>query len=67
MTADLLPDDLLAGRTPAVERAMDPTSAAPRAAAVGNDNVTPAMVDCARASTLYEIRHVRKEGWGSYR
>jgi methylmalonyl-CoA mutase N-terminal domain/subunit len=47
-----------------VERAL----AALRAAAVGEDNVIPAMLDCARAyCTLYEIRHVLEEVWGSYR
>jgi methylmalonyl-CoA mutase N-terminal domain/subunit len=31
-------------------------------------NVIPAMLDCARAyCTLYEIRHVLEEVWGSYR
>ncbi|MFZ5623196.1 MAG: acyl-CoA mutase large subunit family protein [Gemmatimonadota bacterium] len=39
-----------------------------RAAAVEGRNVIPAMLDCARAyATLFEIRHVLEEVWGSYR
>ena len=39
-----------------------------RAAAGEGRNVIPAMLDCARAyCTLYEIRHVLEEVWGSYR
>jgi methylmalonyl-CoA mutase N-terminal domain/subunit len=39
-----------------------------RAAATEDRNVMPAMLDCARAyCTLYEIRHVLEEVWGSYR
>ncbi len=38
------------------------------AAARGGENVIPAMLDCARAyCTLFEIRHVLEEVWGSYR
>lgn len=37
-------------------------------AARSNRNIIPAMLDCARAyATLYEIRHVLEEIWGSYR
>jgi len=33
-----------------------------------DENVIPAMLDCARSyCTLYEIRHVLEEAWGSYR
>jgi methylmalonyl-CoA mutase N-terminal domain/subunit len=39
-----------------------------RAAARGGGNIIPAMLDCARAyCTLYEIRHVLEEIYGSYR
>ncbi|HEU4588017.1 MAG TPA: methylmalonyl-CoA mutase family protein [Gemmatimonadales bacterium] len=39
-----------------------------RAAANANQNVIPAMLDCARANcTLFEIRHVLEETYGSYR
>jgi methylmalonyl-CoA mutase N-terminal domain/subunit len=39
-----------------------------RRAAVSGDNVIPSMLDCARNwCTLYEIRHVLEEVWGSYR
>jgi methylmalonyl-CoA mutase N-terminal domain/subunit len=39
-----------------------------RAAAAGDRNIIPAMLDCARAyCTLYEIRHVLEEIYGSYR
>ncbi len=39
-----------------------------RADAEAGRNVIPAMLDCARAyCTLYEIRHVLEEVWGSYR
>ncbi|HET8622216.1 MAG TPA: methylmalonyl-CoA mutase family protein, partial [Gemmatimonadales bacterium] len=39
-----------------------------RAAARADANVIPAMLDCARAyCTLYEIRHVLEEIYGSYR
>jgi len=42
--------------------------AALRAAAAEDRNVIPAMLDCARAyCTLYEIRHVLEEIYGSYR
>ncbi len=38
------------------------------AAARAGHNVIPAMLDCARAyCTLFEIRHVLEEIWGSYR
>ncbi len=37
-------------------------------AAVAGENVVPSMLDCARNwCTLYEIRHVLEEVWGSYR
>ena len=37
-------------------------------AARGDTNVIPAMLDCARAyCTLFEIRHVLEEAWGTYR
>ena len=39
-----------------------------RAAAEREDNVIPAMLDCARAyCTLYEIRHALEEVYGAYR
>jgi methylmalonyl-CoA mutase, N-terminal domain len=39
-----------------------------RAAAAEERNIIPAMLDCARAyCTLYEIRHVLEEIYGSYR
>jgi methylmalonyl-CoA mutase N-terminal domain/subunit len=39
-----------------------------RAAAGEDRNIIPAMLDCARAyCTLYEIRHVLEETYGSYR
>lgn len=48
----------------AVERALD----ALRSAAVSDQNVIPAMLDCARAyCTLYEIREVLERVYGAYR
>jgi methylmalonyl-CoA mutase, N-terminal domain len=39
-----------------------------RQAAAADQNIIPAMLDCARAyCTLYEIRHVLEEIYGSYR
>jgi methylmalonyl-CoA mutase, N-terminal domain len=39
-----------------------------RRAAAADQNIIPAMLDCARAyGTLYEIRHVLEEIYGSYR
>ena len=39
-----------------------------RRAAAEDRNIIPAMLDCARAyCTLYEIRHVLEEIYGSYR
>ncbi|MFI5235615.1 MAG: methylmalonyl-CoA mutase [Gemmatimonadales bacterium] len=39
-----------------------------RAAAVADQNIIPAMLDCARAyCTLYEIRHVLENVYGAYR
>ena len=39
-----------------------------RQAAQEQRNVMPAMLDCARAyCTLYEIRHVLEDVWGTYR
>jgi methylmalonyl-CoA mutase N-terminal domain/subunit len=39
-----------------------------QAAAAADQNIIPAMLDCARAyCTLYEIRHVLEEIYGSYR
>jgi methylmalonyl-CoA mutase, N-terminal domain len=39
-----------------------------RRAAAEDRNIIPAMLDCARAyGTLYEIRHVLEEIYGSYR
>jgi methylmalonyl-CoA mutase N-terminal domain/subunit len=57
--------EMRAGRDPArVEACL----AALRHAADGNTNVIPAMLDCARAyCTLFEIRHVLEESWGTYR
>ena len=42
--------------------------AALRRAAAEDRNIIPAMLDCARAyCTLYEIRHVLEDIYGSYR
>jgi methylmalonyl-CoA mutase N-terminal domain/subunit len=42
--------------------------AALRHAATSDTNVIPAMLECARAyCTLFEIRHVLEESWGTYR
>ena len=42
--------------------------AALRLAATEDQNVIPAMLDCARAyCTLYEIRHALEGVWGAYR
>ena len=42
--------------------------AALRGAAAADDNVIPAMLDCARAyCTLFEIRHALEEVYGAYR
>ena len=39
-----------------------------KAAAMADQNIIPAMLDCARAyCTLFEIRHVREEIYGYYR
>jgi methylmalonyl-CoA mutase, N-terminal domain len=39
-----------------------------RQAAANDQNIIPAMLDCARAyCTLFEIRHVLEEIYGSYR
>jgi len=39
-----------------------------RSAAAQDQNIIPAMLDCARAyCTLFEIRHVLEEIYGSYR
>jgi methylmalonyl-CoA mutase N-terminal domain/subunit len=39
-----------------------------RRAATSDTNVIPAMLECARAyCTLFEIRHVLEESWGTYR
>ena len=39
-----------------------------RRAAAEDRNIIPAMLDCARAyCTLFEIRHVLEETYGSYR
>jgi len=56
---------LRAGRDAAVlERRLD----ALREAAARDDNVIPAMLDCARADgTLFEIRHALEEVYGAYR
>src|SRR6266446_6783461 len=54
-----------AGRDHAlVERRLE----ALRQAAEADQNVIPAMLDCARAyATLYEIRHALERVWGAYR
>ncbi|MGH7591517.1 MAG: acyl-CoA mutase large subunit family protein, partial [Gemmatimonadales bacterium] len=54
-----------AGRDQArVDRALE----ALRSAAVADQNVIPAMLECARAyGTLFEIRHVLENVYGSYR
>jgi methylmalonyl-CoA mutase, N-terminal domain len=47
---------------------VDERLAALRQAATEDRNIIPAMLDCARAyCTLYEIRHVLEEIYGSYR
>jgi methylmalonyl-CoA mutase N-terminal domain/subunit len=47
---------------------VDACLAALRAAAERDDNVIPAMLDCARAyCTLFEIRHALEEVYGAYR
>jgi methylmalonyl-CoA mutase N-terminal domain/subunit len=47
---------------------VDACLAALRQAAERDDNVMPAMLDCARAyCTLYEIRHTLEEIYGAYR
>ena len=47
---------------------LDDRLAALRAAASEDRNVVPAMLDCARAdATLFEIRHVLEEVYGTYR
>jgi methylmalonyl-CoA mutase N-terminal domain/subunit len=54
-----------AGRDPAL---VATRLAALRAAADADQNVIPAMLDCARAyCTLYEIRHTLEGVWGAYR
>jgi methylmalonyl-CoA mutase N-terminal domain/subunit len=54
-----------AGRDNAlVERRLE----ALRQAAEADQNVIPAMLDCARVyATLYEIRHALERVWGAYR
>ncbi|MEP6589613.1 MAG: methylmalonyl-CoA mutase family protein [Gemmatimonadota bacterium] len=50
-------DALVAERLAALDRA-----------ARADENIIPAMLDCARAyCTLYEIRHVLQDVWGAYR
>jgi methylmalonyl-CoA mutase N-terminal domain/subunit len=54
-----------ASRDPAL---VDERLGALRCAAAEDRNIIPAMLDCARAyCTLYEIRHVLEEIYGSYR
>jgi methylmalonyl-CoA mutase N-terminal domain/subunit len=54
-----------AARDPAL---VDERLAALRCAAAEDRNIIPAMLDCARAyCTLFEIRHVLEEIYGSYR
>jgi methylmalonyl-CoA mutase N-terminal domain/subunit len=54
-----------AARNPAL---VEERLAALRCAAVEDRNIIPAMLDCARAyCTLFEIRHVLEEIYGSYR
>jgi methylmalonyl-CoA mutase N-terminal domain/subunit len=56
---------LRARRDPAL---VEERLAALRAAASADRNIIPAMLDCARAyCTLFEIRHVLEEIYGSYR
>jgi methylmalonyl-CoA mutase N-terminal domain/subunit len=48
--------------------AVDQKLEALRAAAASDQNIIPAMLDCARAyCTLYEIRHVLETVYGTYR
>ena len=50
------------------QTSVDERLASLRCAASENRNIIPAMLDCARAyCTLYEIRHVLEEIYGSYR
>ena len=54
-----------AARDPAL---VEERLAALRCAAAEDRNIIPAMLDCARAyCTLFEIRHVLEEIYGSYR
>jgi methylmalonyl-CoA mutase N-terminal domain/subunit len=49
-------------------KAVDQKLEALRAAAASDQNIIPAMLDCARAyCTLYEIRHVLETVYGTYR
>ena len=56
-------------RAPARQRPWwNPRLAALRTAAAADDNLIPAMLDCARAyCTLYEIRAVLERVYGAYR
>src|SRR5690348_12222367 len=50
------------------EKVVESRLAALKAAAEAEQNVIPAMLDCARAyCTLYEIRHALEGVWGAYR
>jgi len=50
------------------EKVVEARLAALKAAAEAEQNVIPAMLDCARAyCTLYEIRHALEGVWGAYR
>ena len=57
------------GSAPAAMPRWWPSGSRRSASAAAEDrNIIPAMLDCARAyCTLYEIRHVLEEIYGSYR
>jgi methylmalonyl-CoA mutase N-terminal domain/subunit len=50
------------------EKVVEARLAVLHAAAAADQNVIPAMLDCARAyCTLFEIRHTLEGVWGAYR
>jgi methylmalonyl-CoA mutase N-terminal domain/subunit len=73
LKVDEAAERLQRSRMAAMRDRRDETLVASRLAELGraareDRNVIPAMLDCARAyCTLFEIRHVLEEVWGSYR
>jgi methylmalonyl-CoA mutase N-terminal domain/subunit len=73
LKVDEAAERLQRSRMAAMRARRDDTLVAGRLAELGraaraDENVIPAMLDCARAyCTLHEIRHVLEEVWGSYR